>query len=147
MASIKLARSFITGSHAYGTPEHDSDVDLVIFTHEADIELLSRISDDSLFRENNGYDSGRSLRFGRLNIIAISDEKHFELWRWANKRLKARRPVDRDYAILYLNELRVRNGILYPENKSTQELKYEDMDDYEEKERRRRERFDEDISF
>ncbi len=85
------AFSFITGSHAYGTPGPHSDVDLCVMVSDADMQILDRHCD-----ADNG--SMQTTRFGKLNLICLQPS-HFEAWRAATNALIARRPVTRDEAI------------------------------------------------
>lgn len=64
MASDRIerihTRSFVTGSHAYGTPDEESDVDLVILVTEDDLMILRKLATDPhVWAENCGPASWR----------------------------------------------------------------------------------------
>jgi predicted nucleotidyltransferase len=119
-------RSFITGSRAYGTPTAKSDVDLVILVTQADLELLRSMCDsDDKDREKDvpsdggptvhGPAGSASLRFGRMNLIVVSDPVAFEIWREGTRALKRLRDdgqeLDRDAVIQYFGALRRARGL------------------------------------
>jgi hypothetical protein len=81
-------KSFITGSHAYGTPTENSDVDLAIFCSEEDADFLWKASED-----------GPSVRFGKMNLIIFTNERAYDRWKECTNNLISRRPVTRDEAI------------------------------------------------
>ena len=58
---------FITGSHAYGAPTADSDIDLVVWAVGKTRETLAA--------------GGYPVRFGKLNLILVSDNNQWEIWR------------------------------------------------------------------
>lgn len=103
--------AFITGSHAYGIPDADSDLDLVILLSDDDFTLLcgfyvakggegldlSYLSDDSC---------GISLRFGELNILCVNDARDWETWRKGTHDLVAMKPVSRETAVEVFQRLR-----------------------------------------
>lgn len=84
--------AFLTGSQAYGTPREDSDVDLAIVMTSADLALLRPLVDST-----HGS-NGASLRFGRLNLIALPADE-FVAWKIATERAIAEKPVTRERAI------------------------------------------------
>lgn len=71
--------AFITGSHAYGEPHADSDVDLVV---RADVD------DMSLLRELSGCRQG-PIRFGQLNLIVCTNDELFTAWQKGTEQLMA----------------------------------------------------------
>lgn len=100
-------RSFITGSHAYGLPQRDSDIDLVILCDEATkAKLLSR-------SEDTETDLGkRVIRFGKLNVIACVDEREYAVWKVGTEACRAEKePVSRDDAKAFFDSLRAQVGI------------------------------------
>lgn len=70
-------RGFITGSHAYGRPGPDSDVDLVVMVDEEATMKLQELSEGQ-----------RTVRFGKLNLILCYSETEFSAWRMTTDRLK-----------------------------------------------------------
>ena len=80
-------RAFITGSHAYGTPTEESDVDLVILVDWATLDKLNNLSEKGL--NESATDSGDiSLRFGKLNLICVADEAIFAAWKLGTAKLE-----------------------------------------------------------
>jgi hypothetical protein len=70
---------FITGSHAYGTPRPDSDIDLVTLVNPNDRDKLIQLSD-----------SGKQpIRYGKLNIIACCSKARFDVWKEGTEKLMA----------------------------------------------------------
>lgn len=102
--------AFLTGSHAYGTPTAESDIDLVVLIDDASFDVLSRLSDceeDESDKRKYAADmvSG-SFRFGQLNLIAVSDKNLFDIWKKGTDQLIAERPVTRDHAVAVLSAMR-----------------------------------------
>jgi len=104
---------FVTGSRAYGTPNEDSDLDVVMLVP---CDLMMTLW---------GLNTSKALRYGRMNIIALNasnpdDCAKFEVWRRVTNELIAERPVSRDAAIARFAQ----NGIEphdYPEDKDSQQ--------------------------
>lgn len=96
--------AFLTGSHAYGTPRPDSDIDLcVLMDNSQDMELLYQHSADR-------GSTGDGLEFGKLNIIAHTQKWVFEAWRDATAELAARKPVTRHEAITCIKSHMAKQG-------------------------------------
>lgn len=94
--------SFLTGSQVYGTPTEKSDVDMVVLVSEKDRNILLANSDKGTSK----------IVFGKLNLIILSKDnpaevEQFLLWKKGTEDLIARRPVTRDFAINYLDEIGV----------------------------------------
>lgn len=106
-------RAFLTGSHVYGRPRDDSDVDLVVLVSHADLKTLAKLLGGEVEStqeedEPTRYPAGSlSIKDGRLNLIATSDPDRYEAWREGTKQLKARAPVDRAEAVELLKRLGV----------------------------------------
>lgn len=83
---------FLTGSHAYGTPSEDSDIDMVVWAEDAQLRALL---------EGCGY----PIRFGKLNIIICDNETDWLIWQKGTEALKRVAPVDRDKAVAFLQSL------------------------------------------
>lgn len=89
---------FITGSHAYGSPRDDSDIDLVVWA----------VGDTRATLEAGGY----PIRFGKLNLILISDDDQWDIWRLGTQALvklhKSRKSaVSREEAVAFFITLGV----------------------------------------
>lgn len=89
---------FLTGSHAYGKPHENSDIDIVVWVENTKLRGLL---------EENGY----PIRFGNLNLILVDSEDQWEAWQQGTKDLLIRaafgKPVTRDEAVEHLKSLRV----------------------------------------
>ncbi len=110
-------KAFLTGSYAYGKPTRDSDIDLVVFVSETDLEKLRGQADDAPSDQvkadvDNDYISagGTPLRFGRLNLICCVGDKYYDVWRKGTFELKQRAPVSRDEACAHFRKLRKEAG-------------------------------------
>lgn len=114
--------SFVTGSMAYGTPDKKSDVDLVVLVSPGDLVRLESRADPSPGPKFTGSDSDpgtaagdrgltRSLRFGRLNLIAVTCPIAFAVWVRGTADLKEESPVSRDKAVSHFRGLRVKHGL------------------------------------
>jgi len=89
---------FITGSHAYGSPTENSDIDLVVWA----------VGETRAKLEVGGY----PIRFGRLNLILISDSDQWDIWKIGTEALvklsKSRKSaVSRDEAVAFFITLGV----------------------------------------
>jgi len=103
-------RAFITGSHAYGTPRPDSDIDLVILVDSATCALLcdggsgpSRVLADGTGKAFYGSEDSM------LNLIILTDPAEFDLWLKGTQELIAMRPVDRETAKKHLTAMGLTN--------------------------------------
>jgi predicted nucleotidyltransferase len=98
-------KAFVTGSRAYGTPREDSDIDLVVMVSLRDMERLRDQHDERPARDDD--DEGEypdvpdqaQLRFGRLNLLCVTQEDDYEAWRSGTEELIARSPVTRAEAV------------------------------------------------
>ncbi len=101
-------KSFLTGSRRYGTPRADSDIDLVVLMDVNELVELAKLADNTDdFGSPGGeqYDDGCSLRFGKLNLLCVTQE-HFKVWKQGTDELIAMAPVTRDKAMEHLAALR-----------------------------------------
>lgn len=83
---------FLTGSHAYGIPHADSDIDMVVW------------AEDTVLRELL-VGAGFPVRFGKLNIILCDNEADWIIWKTGTEALKKIAPVDRDEAVAFFQSL------------------------------------------
>ena len=65
-----MSRAFLTGSRVYGEPHDESDIDLVILVDYKALKALKNFSE-----------SKKTIRFGKLNIIACQTEAEMAVWR------------------------------------------------------------------
>lgn len=86
-------KPFITGSHAYGAPTAESDVDLVIPPMIPD--SLSKLT---LYSESGDI----PIKYGNLNILVAPTEEAFWLWWKCTETLKSVKPVTREFAISFI---------------------------------------------
>lgn len=104
---LRRPNAFLTGSHVYGTPTEESDVDLVVFMEEREAAKLWGLQD--------GEKNGGVIRFGKLNIIPCSSRERFNDWKRGTEELVKRskelgRPMTRAEAVLMFNQLGVTGG-------------------------------------
>lgn len=94
----KLA--FCTGSRVYGIPKDKSDLDLVVLVSPEDALTICEMADSVEGAENvvryNGTEF--SARFGKLNLIGLTEAKHGP-WYRATEILKKQQPVTREKAV------------------------------------------------
>lgn len=102
-------KPFVTGSHAYGTPTLDSDIDLVCLLSKSDyLKLLGKANKDEnpKLAEYEGADIQRCLYFGGLNLIVCKNQTEYNMWKQGTEELKQMAPVDRIDAISHFRRLR-----------------------------------------
>jgi predicted nucleotidyltransferase len=94
-------KAFITGSRAYGTPREDSDTDLVVMVSPDDMRRLRSQADITEDDEGEYPEDGHTgvLRFGKLNLLCVTQPDDYEAWREGTAELIARRPVTREEAV------------------------------------------------
>ena len=84
--------AFITGSRAYGTPNEESDIDLVVFCSPDDAAKLWDLRGES-----------QTVRYGRLNLVVFSDtdsgRRNYARWKAVTDELREKAPVSRDEAV------------------------------------------------
>jgi len=98
---------FITGSRCYGTPNEDSDIDLVLRVSIDDAFVLIAHSDDpppDAVLEHYGVDGLKTVRYGELNLLLCANDSTFHAWKVGTdacreKREKLGRPLTRVEAI------------------------------------------------
>lgn len=81
--------AILTGSHAYGTPTEESDVDLCV--------LLPKEVCAMLWQKREQGRSG--IYFGKMNLIVFHQPEKFAAWKKVTEGLVARKPVSRDVAV------------------------------------------------
>lgn len=119
-------KAFITGSQVYGTPNDKSDIDLVVYVTPNELNLLKKFadSDDREKPKKGDSDSGPqfgpelsgSLRFGKLNLLCVTDPLAYAVWLNGTKMLtheveRSSRCVERDVAITLFESLRRAAGL------------------------------------
>lgn len=93
--------AFLTGSQVYGTPNHDSDYDLVIRCDSETKQILIDQSDNEKM----------PCMFGKLNIIFATNDKEYHTWRAARDKCKKIAPISRELAYQIHEEVRQAYGI------------------------------------
>lgn len=146
--------AIVTGSHAYGKPRPDSDVDVVVLVTEDDKMLLvglaaiadpkagfktKRLCEHNLEGDYAGVGANAAvLRFGILNLLITTDPLSFEVWRRGTEQLiahkqKTGQPVSREVAVQHLKNLREHCGVAIQEpqvNQAVEEVADEGSDPY-----------------
>lgn len=89
-----INKAFLTGSHAYGTPNNESDIDLVLLMDESEgrrLATLAGIEPD----KNYGVPV---IRFGKLNLIVVTSQTEYDAWFNGTNQLVQEKPVTRERA-------------------------------------------------
>jgi predicted nucleotidyltransferase len=129
--TVKFVESFLTGSHAYGTPTTESDVDLVVLMSKEDADKLQSLCDKNQSHpedENYITAGGMSLRFGKLNLIVCTNRLYFEIWRAGTKRLKKRAPASREEACRLFRKLKKDEGLHVADERPHKDFRFDDGD-------------------
>lgn len=100
-----MISSILTGSHAYGTPREDSDVDLVVLMDPGPGFDFALLFEAEIKRGKNSY-PGAQFTQGKLNIILCTDIQDFEIWEQGTRDLQKKRPVTREEAMEHFARLR-----------------------------------------
>lgn len=88
-------KAFITGSQAYGTPDANSDIDIVMFVDSATKKLLMSLLPTALTDYNGNV---KTFKSGKVHLIVTDDQKTYTAWATATQALTAMRPVSREQA-------------------------------------------------
>lgn len=119
--------AFITGSHAYGTPTSDSDIDVVVFMSVGEAEKLTALhkaANAGRLQKHTAESGGlhsQSLRFGPLNLIVVTDRKWYESWRSVTRNLAeqardlivaGKPPPSRNHAVLTFRQDWIDRGFI-----------------------------------
>lgn len=111
--------TLISGSHAYGTPNENSDVDLVIKvdSEEMAMWLYNMLNDSEQDHSDTPRFGSMSIRIGKLNLICCWSDWVYNVWLKGTQQLNQIKPVTRDQAIAMFNNLRINsletNAILH----------------------------------
>jgi hypothetical protein len=121
-AQAQSRAPFLTGSRAYGKPDEDSDIDMVI-----------RTPDDKLVKVLEELGGDAPCRFGQLNLVICKTDDEYDRWLFGTLGLKSlpTKPT-RDEAIGYFNtkvhdpkKLKVWSG----ERKTNKSIKKKSVED------------------
>lgn len=97
-------QAILTGSRVYGHVKRNSDIDMVILcTREEQIKLAEAAE---VSPELYGNTSSLSIRFGKLNLIATTNETLFNTWVKGTNLLIKDAPVERQTAVDMFTRLR-----------------------------------------
>lgn len=101
--------TFITGSHAYGIPHENSDVDLVLYMPPDEGNKLYELLKEYNYYQGTPYEGACSycLKIGKLNLIICLAPELYDAWKNGTEQLKQIAPVTRDEAIAVLSKLRM----------------------------------------
>ena len=103
----EIGMAFITGSHAYGTPHRNSDVDLVVRMPAMAAWQLASLSDKWDENAAPPYpDDSIQMRFGNINVIACCKDEVYQLWLEGTSELELKKPGTRDEAVATFKRLR-----------------------------------------
>lgn len=90
--------AFLTGSHAYGVPHLDSDVDLVVYVDSSQLTKLAEALGVAVDDDNRDYPS-LNIREGKLNLIVVSESEEYDTWKDVTQDLIKKKPVLRETAV------------------------------------------------
>lgn len=126
-----MIQCILTGSHAYGKPTSKSDIDLVMLLTPEQLKLFEKKAGGPEYYASLIPGAEACLRFGDLNIIAVTDPVAFAVWQKGTAQLENEpRGISQDSkrkrAIEVLNRLRNIHGIR-PEDE--EEAEEEDSDE------------------
>lgn len=98
-------KAFLTGSHAYGAPRPDSDVDLVVLVTEAEAAVLRNESETQAIPH----------RYGKLNLIILTDVLEYNAWASFTEDMKQQAaergsPITKKEAVEAFKPRRIRCG-------------------------------------
>ena len=96
---------FVTGSHAYGTPRNDSDLDLVVMLTPGDLKVLQDRAPGAEMTDYPPSQIETSLRYGTLNLICCTTLEKWETWKRGTWELKKEAPVSHGTAVAKFKQL------------------------------------------
>lgn len=104
--------AILVGSHAYGKPRKKSDIDLVVLADQALLDELADLAETELQGDYLSPDPAEhaAFRFGRLNLILVSNPRLYQTWVQGTQQLKKKRPVSRERAVALFRRLRQAAG-------------------------------------
>lgn len=126
-----MIQCILTGSQAYGKPGKKSDIDVVMLLTKEELALFSAKAGECEDYVNLASGEEAALRFGNLNVIAVTDPVVFGIWQKGTAALRLKKPVTRTYAMNTLDKLRQVHGITPPEEEDAEEDDVEDEDEVE----------------
>ena len=89
-------KSFLTGSHVYGTPNEHSDIDLVVRMDSDTVDRLAELTSQDIAEQIHYSDGSISLRFGKLNLIVCLTDEIYAAWKvatWTAEREKDKKKI------------------------------------------------------
>ncbi len=101
---IHDTKAFLTGSHVYGAPNDDSDVDVVIFCSKETAKRIQKLLGN---QGPSNYDGTvRTVKSGNLQLIMCDNARDMESWRCGTKTLSHVAPVTKEQAEKAMTEIR-----------------------------------------
>jgi len=101
--------AFITGSHAYGTPNKNSDIDVVVRMPAMAAWQLAHQSDSEWTKDPPYPDDSIQMRFGKLNLICCCKDEVYDNWLEGTSELVLKKPVTRGEAVATFKRIREEN--------------------------------------
>lgn len=86
--------AFLTGSHVYGTPRADSDVDIVVLVEDAAERKV--LCDNAEWRRRRG--TSLMVGYGKLNLIVCPTPAEQARWLHPTLNLIMEKPVNKERA-------------------------------------------------
>lgn len=111
-------KAFVSGSHVYGTPNEDSDIDLIVMMDESLAKWLYEMAETDDCSHTPACGS-LSVRFGKINLICCWEQWVYDLWFNGTSLLHGAKPVTRDTAIILFESLRFKNAVRNNTEQST----------------------------
>jgi len=91
-------RPFLTGSHRYGKPTAESDIDLVVLITDDQITLEHLVLKSYTAKDNSPNSIGESIRYGKLNLIICTTDESYMQWYSATALCCLEMPVTKEHA-------------------------------------------------
>jgi hypothetical protein len=98
--------AILTGSQVYGSPNSESDIDLVVLTSPHQAELLTMLADKCQAVNKGGF----SCRYGKMNLVVETSPAKFKIWKQGTAQLLSESPVTRDRAKEVFKALGLQDG-------------------------------------
>lgn len=106
--------AFLTGSHRYGEPTEESDIDLVVYMDPRQVATLRR---ELCGEDPATVSEDAPIRYGKLNIIVCTTHRKWLAWATGTEELMVRKErssmgsVTRNLAVTVFDSIRYHLGL------------------------------------